>query len=201
MFNLSSSRGLRSFSAKLLSTQSAPSLYLLHGLIPSQAQDFVFAFHSSLLDFFLVLGSFLFPALHPDCEPQVNMVGIQNFQERDWGVTLSSFLSFVIKEFLVTTWLFYTKNAYSITQLLSNSSAISTLPCRLLLPVLLFPFRNSQLLLQVLEMLFREKEKRKPSVHLLSVFLALYLSHPYFFIFPLSPRWRLLIWPIVRKWK
>lgn len=101
-FHLSSSSSSRT-SANLLSSRSAPSLHLLHRLIPPQVQDSVFAFNSSLLDFFPVLGFFLFPVSHPDCKPQVKVVGIQDFQERDWSVNLSYFLNFAIKEFLVTT--------------------------------------------------------------------------------------------------
>lgn len=63
-------------------------------------------------------------------------------QERDPGVTLS-FLSCVIEEFLVTTWLFYTKKkAYSITKHLSNSPAISTWPCKPFSPIIHFSFQK-----------------------------------------------------------
>lgn len=132
------------------------------------------------------LGFFLFSTPHWDCEPEVNMVGIQKFQDRlrcDPPL-LSQLCNQGIHSHSMT--ILYKK-------CIQHNITSFTLPSRLLLPILLSPFRNSEVLFQDLEMLFREKEKSKPSVHLLSVFLALCLSQPYFFIFPLSPRQRQVI--------
>lgn len=82
----------------------------LLGLIPTQLQDFLFVFYSSPPSFFLVLDSFLFLSLPLDCEPQLSMVRIQNFHDKVWDMTLLCILSLVIKEFLLTTRVFYTNN-------------------------------------------------------------------------------------------
>lgn len=69
---------------------------------------------------------------------------------------------------------------YSIIKLLSNSSAINTLPCKLLVPIIHFSFQKPLTLLQNLEVLF-QKKKSKPFVPLLPVFLE--LKSPLFLFF------------------
>lgn len=101
-------------------------------------------------------------------------------QERDQGVTLS-FLSCVIKEFLVTTWLFCTKKkkAYSITKCLSNSPAISILPCKPLSPIIHFSLQKlSDFTAKSWSPVSKEKKKNPV---FLSDQSSWNLSRPYFF--------------------
>lgn len=72
----------------------------------------------------------------------------------------------------------YKKKAYGMTKL-SNSSAISMLPCELLLPTILFVLSES--LRFYCKILKFQKKKIKPSVPLLPVFLA--LKSPLFLLY------------------
>lgn len=90
---------------------------------------------------------FLTPPLYPGWETQVNVIGIWNFQERDRvKERCNSLFSQLCNQGILShnmTILLKKKNACSITKLLSNSSAISKLLCKLHLPIIPFLFRNS----------------------------------------------------------